>query len=158
MISLRITFQANTLPIVPYILLDMVNRIGTVYPCGLNKGFGLRFCVGSWVWDDTPEESQRAYRPKCCEYNNADEDNSLNILSGKNYQASAPKFRQIIILFILFSRTNSGLCLYNLLVWSSFYLLHNSCWITFPTQSCLVLNSFFASFLHLFIMGLLSLL
>ena len=29
-----------------------------------------------------------------CEYNNKDEDNSLNILSDKNYQTSSQKFRQ----------------------------------------------------------------
>ena len=32
---------------------------------------------------------------KRCEYNNEDEDNSPNTLSGKNYQASSQKFRQI---------------------------------------------------------------
>ena len=30
--------------------LIVVNRIGTVYPCRLNKGFSLRFCVGTQVW------------------------------------------------------------------------------------------------------------
>ena len=51
----------------------MVNRIRTIYPCGLNEGFSSRFCVGSWVGHETPE----------C--NNEDEDNSPNILSNKNW-------------------------------------------------------------------------
>ena len=43
------------------------------------------------------------------------------------------------ILWVLFSRTYSGLCIYYLLVWSNFNFLHSSEWTTFPTQSCLVL-------------------
>ena len=38
-----------------------------------------------------------------------------------------------------FSRTDSGLCIYHLFVWSKLDYLHNSQWITFPTQSSLVL-------------------
>ena len=37
----------------------------------------------------------------------------------------------------LFSRTN-----YGLFVWSNLIFLHNSRWITFPTQSCLILYYF----------------
>ena len=59
----------------------MVNRIGTVYPCGSNKGFSSRFCVDSWVWHETPEEGRRTYRPKRCEYNNKDEVDGPNILN-----------------------------------------------------------------------------
>ena len=58
------------------------------------------------------------------------------------------------ILCISFSWTDSDLCLYNLSAWSNFKLLHNSQWITFPTQSCLVLYSFCASLLHSLIMWL----
>ena len=36
-------------------------------------------------------------------------------------------------------RTDSGLCIYHLLIWSNFNLLHSSQWITFPIQSCLLL-------------------
>ena len=43
---------------------------------------------------------------------------------------------------VSFSRTDSGLCIYHLFVWSNFNFLHNSQWITWPTQSCLVLYSF----------------
>ena len=39
----------------------------------------------------------------------------------------------------------------HLSAWSNFILLHNSHRITFPTQSCLVLYSFYASLLHLLI-------
>ena len=48
------------------------------------------------------------------------------------------------ILCIPFSRTKSGLCIYHLVEWSNFNFVHNSLWITFPTQSCLVLISFCA--------------
>ena len=42
------------------------------------------------------------------------------------------------------SRTDSGLCIYHLFLWSNVNFLHNSLWITFPTQSCLFLYSFYA--------------
>ena len=48
----------------------------------------------------------------------------------------------------------SSLCIYRLVVWSNFHLLHNSQWISFPTQSCLVLYSFCASLQHSLIMWL----
>ena len=38
-----------------------------------------------------------------------------------------------------FSRTDVGSGIYHLFVWSNFNFLHNSQWITLPTQSCLVL-------------------
>ena len=38
----------------------MINRIGTVYPCGSKKGDSLRFSMNH----ETPGESQRIYRPK----------------------------------------------------------------------------------------------
>ena len=41
-----------------------------------------------------------------------------------------------------FSWVDSTLCIYQYVVQSNFNFLHNSQWITFPTQSCLVLNSF----------------
>ena len=52
-----------------------------------------------------------------------------------------------------FSWTNSGLCIYHLFIWSNFNFLHDSQWVTLPTQSCLVLYSFCASFLHSLIMS-----
>ena len=44
-------------------------------------------------------------------------------------------------LCVSFSRTDSGLFIYLLVVCSNLNFLHNSQWIIFPTQSCLVLNS-----------------
>ena len=67
----------------------MVNGIRKIYLYGLREGFSSKFCVGSWFRHDTPEESQRVYRPKLSEYNNEDENNTPNILSNKNYQASS---------------------------------------------------------------------
>ena len=64
--------------------LDIVNRIGTINPCGLNKEFSLRFWVDSWVWHETPEEGQRKYLSKCFEYNNKDVVYRPNILRNKN--------------------------------------------------------------------------
>ena len=49
---------------------------------------------------------------------------------------------------ISFSMIYSGLSIYHLFVWSNFNFLHNSQWITLPTQSCLILHSFCASLLH----------
>ena len=51
-----------------------------------------------------------------------------------------------------FFRTDSGLCIYHLFVWSNLNFLHNSQWITLPTQSCLVLYSFCANLLNSLIM------
>ena len=41
-------------------------------PCGSNKGFSSRFCVGSRIQHETPEEDRSIYRPTCYEYNNED--------------------------------------------------------------------------------------
>ena len=57
-------------------------------------------------------------------------------------------------LCISLSRTYAGLCIYYLLVWSNLNFLHNSQWITLPTQSCLVLYSFGANLRLSFIMWL----
>ena len=46
---------------------------------------------------------------------------------------------------VSFSRTDIGLCIYHLLLWSDLDFLHNSLWITLPTQSCQVLYSFCAT-------------
>ena len=51
-------------------------------------------------------------------------------------------------LCVLFSRTDAGLCIYHLLVWSDLNFVHISQWITLLTQSCLVLYSFSANLLH----------
>ena len=57
-------------------------------------------------------------------------------------------------LCVSFSRTDSGLYIYHLFVWSHFNALYNSQWINFPIQSCLILYSFCACLLHSLIMWL----
>ena len=49
------------------------------------------------------------------------------------------------------------MCMYHLFVWSNLDFLHNSQWITLPTQSCLVLYSFWVNMLHSLIMWLIVL-
>ena len=56
-------------------------RIGD--PRGFNKGPSSKFHEGSQI-QQTPEESWRTYRPKCCGNNNKDEDNSPKTLNDKN--------------------------------------------------------------------------
>ena len=53
---------------------------------------------------------------------------------------------------VSFSRSDSCLYIYHLIEGSNFNFLHNSLWITFPTQSCLVLYSNCANLLHPLIM------
>ena len=57
-------------------------------------------------------------------------------------------------LCVSFSRKDSGLCIYHLFVWSNFNFLHNSQRIIFPTQSWVVLSSFYANLQHSSIMWL----
>ena len=61
----------------------------------------MKFCVGSWV-QQTPEEGQRTYRPKRCEYKNKskDEDNSWKTQNNKNLQASSQKFRKVMVIVV----------------------------------------------------------
>ena len=61
----------------------MVDRIGTVYTCGSNKGFTLRFCVDSQVRNETPEGGRNTREYK-------DEGNSPNILINNDYLPSSP--------------------------------------------------------------------
>ena len=57
-------------------------------------------------------------------------------------------------LCVTLSRAVSELCIYHLFTRSTFNFLHNSQWITLPTQSCLVSYSFCANLLHSLIMWL----
>ena len=59
--------------------------------------------------------------------------------------------------YISKSKTDSNLCIYHFIVWSNFNFLYNSQWITFPTQSCLVLYYLSAILLHSLIMWLMAL-
>ena len=63
----------------------MANGIRTGDPRGFNKGRSSKFREGSRV-RQTPEEGRKTYRPKRCENNNKDEDNSLKTLNDKNLQ------------------------------------------------------------------------
>ena len=56
------------------------------------------------------------------------------------------------ILFVSFSMTDSGLCICHLFVWSNLNFLHNSLWISLPTQSYLVVYSLFVNLVHSLIM------
>ena len=55
-------------------------------------------------------------------------------------------------LWASFSRTDDGLCIYHLFVWSNFNFLHISQWISLPTQSCLVVYSYYTNVLYSLIM------
>ena len=61
-------------------------------------------------------------------------------------------------LSVLFSKTDAGLCIYHLLVWSNFNSLHNSQLITLSTQLCLVLYFFCANLLITWLLLLILLL
>ena len=58
------------------------------------------------------------------------------------------------ILCVLFARTDYMLCIYHLFVWSNLNFLHNSKWITFAAQSCLVWYYFCTNMLYSLIMWL----
>ena len=51
-------------------------------------------------------------------------------------------------LWVSFFSSDTGLCIYRLFIWSNFNFLHNSQWITLPTQSCQVSYYFCANLLH----------
>ena len=61
----------------------MFNGIRTIYPHGLNKGFGLKFRVGSRIRQETHKEGRRMRWLKRFEYNNKGEDETLNTLNDK---------------------------------------------------------------------------
>ena len=73
----------------------MGNWIRLIYPNELNKGFSSKFCVGSWVWHETPEEGRSMHQLKC-EYTNKDEDISLNILTDKKIYCMLLKFYHLL--------------------------------------------------------------
>ena len=60
----------------------MAYRIRTGDPRGFNKGRSSKFRESSRV-RQTPEEGRRIYRPKRCENNNENEDNSPKTLNDK---------------------------------------------------------------------------
>ena len=72
----------------------MVNEIKTIYPYGLNEGFGSKFWVDYWVWQETAEKEQRMLWLK---HEYKDEDTSLNTLTNKSYQTSFTLSQDILI-------------------------------------------------------------
>lgn len=60
------------------IILDMASGTREVYPRRLNKGFSFDFPVG-YTDRYTPGGGRRAHRPKRCDNNQKDEDNSLRV-------------------------------------------------------------------------------
>ena len=59
-------------------------------------------------------------------------------------------------LWVCFSRTDVGLFIYHLFLWSNLNFLHISQWTTLPTQLCQVLYSICANLLHSLIMRLIA--
>ena len=57
-------------------------------------------------------------------------------------------------LCVSFSKTDAGLCIYHLFIWSNFNFLHISQWITLSNLSCLVLYPFCVNLLYSLIMWL----
>ena len=74
------------------------------------------------------------------------------LLAGIKWSVCISKFQRTLC--VSFSRTDSGLCIYHLVLWWNFNFLHNSQWTTFPTQSCLFLYSFCVKLLHSIFMWL----
>ena len=58
------------------------------------------------------------------------------------------------IMYDRFSTTNIGFCICNLFALWNLNFLHNSHWITFPIQSCLLLYSLCSNLLYLLVMWL----
>ena len=69
------------------------------------------------------------------------------LLVGIKWYVFISKSRRILC--VSFSKSDSGWCIYHLVIRSNFNFLHNSQWIAFPTQSCLDLYSFCHSLIWL---------
>ena len=61
----------------------------------MNKGRGSKFSAGSLV-RQTPEEGRRTYRPKRCQNDNKDEDNSPKTLNDKKPSSWVSKIQTIV--------------------------------------------------------------
>ena len=72
----------------------LVKRIRKIYPWGLNKGLSFEvLCrLSSLI---IPGEGQRMQWPKCFEYQNKDEDNSLNTLNDKKILKILKKYHKL---------------------------------------------------------------
>ena len=87
-----------------------VNGIRASEPCGLNKGCGLKFHVGSQVRQEKPEEGWS-------KYNNQDEDYSLKIWNDKNHQALSQKVKQLFTIFVCKTGTTNTALTYQNSLW-----------------------------------------
>ena len=69
------------------------------------------FCVGSRVRHNSSEDGRRTYRPNCCEYNNEDGYNSLNILREKDLSSCFTRLLELLMdkkIDELFNRTGDN--------------------------------------------------
>ena len=106
----------------------------------------------SWIWRKT---IWCTWIFRKCEYSFIDIHPMSTIIKSAllaEIRWSACVWKSHRILCVIFTRTESALCIYNVVVCFNFTFLHNSQWISFPTQSFLVLYSFLASLLHSIIM------
>ena len=74
-------------------------QMRTIYPCGLNKGFSLKFLKGYRLWQRTSEEGQRSWN--VVNINDQDENNSPRWENDIHNTSRFNKFRHIIQLVIL---------------------------------------------------------
>ena len=81
MISLRSTFESRTL-----IELKQTSPGDQIKGLVQDSMWALKFNMKPL------KKAKKTYWPKCCEYNNKDGVNSLNILSNKNYLVSSRNF------------------------------------------------------------------
>ena len=70
-------------------------RMRIVCSHGLNKGFGLKFLEGYWLWQKAPEESWRMEQMKHYDYNNQDEDNIIMINMKCNQKVLRQSFNSL---------------------------------------------------------------
>ena len=56
---------------------EISQGMNSIYSCGLNKGIGSKFTEYYRLQQKAHEEGLKTQRPKRCEYNDQDEDNSL---------------------------------------------------------------------------------
>ena len=74
-----------------------------------------------------------------------------NLLAGIRWSLNPREF------CVPFSRTDAGFCIWSNGIWSNFNIFHDSQWISFSSQLCLVLYTFWSNWLHSLIMWLIVL-
>ena len=81
--SILITVELQGIPSIIELLYQVMVNESKIYHHRLNKGFGSKFCEGFRVRNKHLKKSEERIG-QLCEYNNKDEDNSLNTLNDKN--------------------------------------------------------------------------